>query len=327
MNKLVFLLFLLTGTVSIAQTFPPEPGAAGSTAIHRDSSCFVAWADGGSIYRGYIDINDTTATYSGSNRATFGELSYAFGPSQGTTTNVVSLGDSGYVTLTFPQYIIDGPGWDFAVFENGFDDHYMELGHVEISSDGVHFFRFPSTSEIPLDGQLSNSSYSNCGYVDNLAGKYKVGYGTPFDISQVADDALLNKNAITHIRIVDVIGAITGIGTTDQYGTVINDPYPTAFPSGGFDLDAIGIINGTLGIEELHLNAQLYPNPTSGKLTIQLMQQCDAQLFGIDGKLIWQAEAIDHAELDLKAMGLEPGTYQVVIRSGNGMACERVVVF
>src|ERR1044071_607874 len=107
MNKLLFGCLLFGGT-AFGQSFAPAPGEPGTTAIPMDSSCFVAWANGGTIVRGFIDINDTTETYNGSNRATLGLIEYAFGPAQGNVNDVVSLGDSGIVTLTFPQFIIDG---------------------------------------------------------------------------------------------------------------------------------------------------------------------------------------------------------------------------
>lgn len=324
MNKLLLFVFLSAGT-AFGQSFAPAPGEPGTTAIPMDSTCFVAWADGGTVVRGYIDINDTTAVYLGSNRATYGQIEYALGAAQGNVNDVLSLGDSGIVTLTFPQLIVDGPGFDFAVFENGFMDHYMELGHVEVSSDGVHFFRFPSTSEIPVEEQLGNGSLSDCGYVNNLAGKYRVGFGTPFDLADIADDPDLNKNAVTHVRIIDAIGAIVETGTADQYGTRINDPYPTAFASGGFDVDAVGIINGTVGLSEVAFDGKVYPNPTAGMLTISLQEQAEVSLFGTDGKLVWSAQTME-TTIDLKEMDLEKGAYQLQVRYMNEKSSVKIIV-
>jgi hypothetical protein len=325
MNKLLYFSLLFTGT-AFGQSFAPAPGEPGTTAIPKDSACFVAWANGGTVVRGYIDIQDTTAVYSGSNRATFGQIEYAFGPAQGNVNDIVSLGDSGIVTLTFPQFILDGPGFDFAIFENGFMDHYMELAHVEVSSDGVHFFRFPSTSEIPLDDQLGNGSLSDCGYVNNLAGKYRAGYGTPFDLADVPDDPNLNKGAITHVRLIDAIGAIAGTGTTDQYGTRINDPYPTAFASGGFDLDAVGIINGTVGLNEMAFDGKVYPNPTSGVVYIALANLSDVALVDITGKVVWSEKQVQEAIVDLKGMGIAAGAYRLIVTGGSGVSGVKVVV-
>jgi len=325
MNKLHFSLLLLISNLSIAQSFPPEYGQLGSTAIPKDSTCFVAWADNGTLYRGYIDINDTTVYYQGSNRAVYGELTYAFGPAQGIATNVVSLGDSGYITLTFPQIIFDGAGADFAVFENGFIDHYMELGHVEVSSDGDHFFRFPSISEISLDFQVDNSTTTDCRFVNNLAGKYRVGFGTPFDLSDLANDSLLDKNLIRFIRIVDAIGAITNTGSTDQFGTTINDPYPTPFGSGGFDLDGVGIINGFVGLEELALQPVIFPNPTNDALTIRLQGTAQVVIYSITGQENYTRTIINEGSISFEALNLDEGVYFIRIGDGKNNCVKRIV--
>lgn len=316
MNKLLSLLILIPAFPN-AQSFHPAPGNPNTNAIKKDSSCFVSWASGGTITRGFINISDTTAEAGGSNRASFGTLSQAFGPATGSTVDVVSLGDSGVATLTFDQFIMDGPGYDFAVFENGFADNYIELAHVEVSSDGIHFFRFPSTSEVPLTSQMTNGSFSDCRMVDNLAGKYRAGFGTPFDLNDLPNDPDLDKNAVQFVRIIDAIGAISGTHfTTDQHGTKINDPFPTAFESGGFDLEAIGIINGTLGLDELQaLNVSAYPNPTADQLQITLKGDAILNLYSTDGRLIEHIAHFDQTSVSLAH--LASGLYNLVV-SQNG---------
>lgn len=316
MNKFFFLLLLIPA-VSNAQSFNPAPGDPNSNAIKKDSSCFVSWATDGTITRGFINISDTTAEASGSNRASFGNLNLALGPATGSTTDVVSLGDSGVATLSFDQFIMDGPGYDFAVFENGFTDNYIELAHVEVSSDGVHFFRFPSTTEVPLDTQLGNASFSDCRMVNNLAGKYRVGYGTPFDLSELPNDANLDKHAVRYVRIIDAIGAISGNHyTTDQYGTRINDPFPTPFESGGFDLEAIGVINGTLGLDEQSLlNVSAYPNPAKEQITVSLNGQAVLRIYATDGRLIETLSHLDQTNISL--LDFAPGMYNLVVSQGE----------
>lgn len=316
MNKLIALFLLIPGFVK-AQSFHPAPGNPNSIAIKKDSSCFVAWASGGTVVRGFLDISDTTVELNGSNKASFGTINAALGPATGSVTDVLSLGDSGIATLTFDQFIMDGPGYDFAVFENGFMDNYMEFAHVEVSSDGIHFFRFPSTTEIPLDTQLGNGSLSDCRMVNNLAGKYRVGYGTPFDLDELPDNPDLDKNAVRYVRVIDVIGAVSGNHTTaDQSGTMINDPFPTPFESGGFDLEAVGIINGTLGLDDLQLpGASIFPNPASEHTQISLNGSAVLTLFSQEGRLL---QTISHQDLTTISMQeLAPGTYHLFV-SQNG---------
>jgi hypothetical protein len=312
MNRLILFLILIPGILK-AQSFHPAPGNPNSIAIKKDSSCFVAWASGGTVTRGFLDISDTTVQINGSNKASFGNLNLAFGPATGSITDVLSLGDSGIATLSFDQFIMDGPGYDFAVFENGFADNYIELGHVEVSSDGIHFFRFLSTTEIPLTAQANNGSYTDCRMIDNLAGKYRVGYGTPFDLSDLPNNPDLDKYAVKYVRIIDVIGAISGNHlTSDQFGTTINDPFPTPFESGGFDLEAIGLINATLGVNDLQaLKISAFPNPATDQIQITLEGEARLKLFSQDGRLMLELNHLDSSIVSLNEFNA--GIYNLLV--------------
>ena len=46
------------------------------------------------------------------------------------------------------------------------------------------------------------------------------------------------------MRIVDVVGTTNAVfATHDSLGNIVNDPYPTVFASGGFDLDGVAALN------------------------------------------------------------------------------------
>ena len=322
MNKLLFLLFPLQ---LWSQTYPGAPGTIGSTAIPKDSSCFVSWATGIAIQRGYIDVNDTTQTYDSSNRATFGVPESALGQAEGDLTSVVSLGDHGVATLTFDQLITNGAGFDFAIFENGFQDNYIELGFVAVSSDGIYFQTFPSVSETPTDVQAWNGSSTDCRYVNNLAGKYRAGYGTPFDLDDLPSDPLVNKNAITHIRITDVVGSVGAGGTDDSQGHRINDPYPTPFASCGFDLDAVGIIHQTLGIPEIASDAwKVWPNPSNGVIHLSLPQSGEVQLSDLAGKIILVQQVGPNGAVSLE--GISSGNYLLTFRNESSVGVKQLIV-
>lgn len=80
--------------------------------------------------------------------------------------------------------------------------------------------------------------------MNNLAGKYVFPYGTPFDLEELKNEPALDVNHITHVRVVDVTGSVNAIyAQRDATGRIINDPWPTDFPNGGFDLDAVAVIN------------------------------------------------------------------------------------
>lgn len=317
MTKFLFLITFLSG-FSFGQSFDPAPDSAGTIAIKYDHPSFIAWATGGTITRGFVNINDTTITYDEDNRASYGDLSDALGMAGGNGTDVISLGDSGIATLTFDYVIQDGPGFDFAVFENGFTDGYMEFAHVEVSSNGLDYARFPSTSEIPLNPQLNNASISNCRYVNNLAGKYRSGYGTPFDLSELIGYPGLDVNNIQFVRLIDVVGDVDGIHTTtDNLGNPINDPFPTAFHSGGFDIDGVGIINGMLGLkEESKFHLSVYPNPAKDLITIQFPGNFELRVLDVIGNTIAAFSHHDLSTFDISE--LVSGVYFIQVHgSGN----------
>jgi hypothetical protein len=175
----------------------------------------------------------------------------------------VGYDQPGYITLSFKSPIVNGNGADLVVFENAFVSNYTipgtgsvegglfaELAYVEVSTDGLHFARFPSVS-------LTDDLVNRYGSVDvsniyNLAGKsanaYGESWGTPFDLSdllsdpyalQLIADGYLDLDNIVYIKIID----IPGCGYyTDSLGNPIYDAWYT-YGSGGFDLDAVGVLH------------------------------------------------------------------------------------
>ena len=85
--------------------------------------------------------------------------------------------------MQFSTPIFDGANWDFAVFENGFSDTFLELAYVEVSSDGINYFQFPCTSYTQDTLQIGGFGSVDATKIDNLAGKYRAHYGTPFDFA------------------------------------------------------------------------------------------------------------------------------------------------
>lgn len=312
MKKLVFV-FLLASIVVNAQSYPPAAGELGSTAIPAHSPSFLSWATGITVERGYVDISNPDFEANGSKYATYGEPQNALGPAN---SIAVSLGDAGQAILTFNKPINDGSGFDFAVFENSFSDTYLELAFVEISSDGVNYFRFPSHSQTQIIDQVEGFGNLDPTYINNLAGKYRVMFGTPFDISQVEDNPLLNKNKITHIKILDVVGSIDlEYARYDSFGNPINDPFPTPFYSSGFDLDAVGVINEhILGIvKNENFDVRIYPNPVSKILFIETMEVVQAIIHDLQGRIVFSETFETKKQIDVS--GLKSGTYILTISS------------
>ncbi len=178
--------------------------------------------------------------------ANFGDPSNALGSADANPANpsqVVSLGDGGSITLQFDAPIYDGEGPDFVVFENGFLTGFHELAFVEVSSDGFHFKRFPAISKTSTESQIGSFGTIDPSAVQNLAGNAPAGWGTTFDLADLSQSPDIDVSSIYYIRLVDVIGSIDPTyGSQDTNGRLINDPFPTDFASGGFDLDAVGAL-------------------------------------------------------------------------------------
>lgn len=322
MNKLIVLLLVIRAGSAFSQSYAPAPGISGSTAIAKDSSCFVAWATGVQVTRGSVDISTPTMTF-----ATFGEESFALGNAEGDGISVVSLGDSGVALVTFNSPITNEAGPDFAIFENGFTDDYMEFAHVEVSSDGVNFVRFPSHTESPVLVQLDNFMFGDCRMVNNLAGKYRQGFGTPFDLEELTGNPLLDVYAITHVKLIDVIGSISaGIGTTDALGNLINDPFPTPFESCGFDLDAVGVIHQLpLSLNEQTLSFQLYPNPTNDLIHLLGEINGEVRFYSLEGKLLMQ-QAVNGVQNTFSLKQLNVASVIMEVQTNDAVWRERIQV-
>jgi hypothetical protein len=298
MIRIIILIVVVFYSVCSAGPYAPPAGQAGSTAIYMNDPNIIAWATSAVIERGFIDISRPELGY-----VSFGDDANCLGHAQcygSNVYNVVSLGDGGIATLSFQNPITNGDGYDFVVFENSYSSTFLELGFVEVSSDGNNFFRFDAVSLTDPNVQVDTFGSVDATNINNLAGKYKAGYGTPFNLQELAGIEGLDINSITHIRIIDVVGCIQSAdfnndgfvnfsdysvlagaylsvsgdarwnkrcdiavpygvidmadvekfvfqwfaewSSMDSVGNKINDPWPTPFDTGGFDLDAVGVI-------------------------------------------------------------------------------------
>jgi hypothetical protein len=127
--------------------------------------------------------------------------------------------------------------------------------------------RFPSVSLTQTQVQISNFDTIDTRKIYNLAGKYRVFYGTPFDLYELKDSAGIDIHHITAIRVVDVVGCIQDpYARYDSQGHKINDCYPTQYNTSGFALDGAGLIhNAPFSVDDnLHIpQVSILPNPCS----------------------------------------------------------------
>lgn len=153
------------------------------------------------------------------------------GPPEG-SAGVVALGCGGEIVLGLGEpFIVDGVGPDFIVFENPFNVSFPEPGLVEVSADGCEWSSFPCdpVSLAGCAGKSVTKALPNSGLDPtdpDVAG------GDPFDLADVAVEQA------RYIRIVDV---------SEAYWSAMDQSYcdPGQGGKGGFDLDAIAVVNGS----------------------------------------------------------------------------------
>lgn len=317
--KSFILLFGIIFSLQVAAQYAPAANMPGTTAIHKDSTVIAGWATSvASFQRGLEDITNGSGP-----TASYGDSTAALGYAEGTSTNVVSLGDAGEIVLAFDYPIMNASGPDFAVFENSFSHDYLEFAHVEVSTDGLTFVRIPSISVIQTDNQTGTYATTLTDWVHNLAGKYIQGYGTPFDLEDIIDSTGINLDSINYVKIIDVIGTIDpGHGSFDSQGTIINEPYPSAFASGGFDLDAVAVINENnifASIKPHTISIRVYPNPAKEELFVNGYQGA-YQLLDLSGRICAKGEVEKGSPIQLA--DIRPGLYLLQL----GDALKRVVV-
>lgn len=189
---------------------------------------------------------------------------------------LVSLGDApsgqapGSITLGFSSSIVNGVGGDFAVFENASNfgsasqpSLFVELAFVQVSTDGISFAQFDTLSLItlpdnddstpPLDtdllldfsGGFDFATIPDRSLVSGFAGADLANTGTLFDLEALSQNALVldgsvNLNAINFVRLIDVVGDGRFV---DSSGNQIFDAFSPGNATGGFDLDAIGVVS------------------------------------------------------------------------------------
>lgn len=304
--------------------YPPPAGQDGSTAIHKDNSCFVAWASGCQVERGPMDISNP-----GNGNASNGEASNATG--KAAMNGTVSLGDGGSATLTFETPLANGPGWDFAIFENAFNDFFLELAFVEVSSNGSEFYRFDAVSLTQTHTQVATFGQLDATKIHNLAGKYRVEYGTPFDLQELENIQGLDVNNISHIKMIDAIGCIQDdYATYDSQGNKVNEPWPTPFETSGFDLDAVGVIHNMNTIQtqanEMETIA-VYPIPAKNFITIEIpWENTKIELMNLQGITVWRGHNISKGKHSIHIKNLQKGIYIIKLYSETNFYRKKILI-
>jgi Secretion system C-terminal sorting domain len=125
-----------------------------------------------------------------------------------------------------------------------------------------------------------------------------------------------------------VMGFVKGIGAPSVYNFTDNNPLSISYYRlRQVDHDGKSELSNVVSvIKERKLNVQMYPNPTAGRLNIQLATEANADItvYNLVGQVVIAYEKITTVgEIDLS--GLARGTYIVEVKSEGVVARQKVV--
>ena len=163
-----------------AGPYSPAGGMAGSTAISATDPSIVEWATGATIDRGLVEIDNPSlgyATYGGTNGSGSSQNNAPIGQPPQPQSTLLCRGPgpgrnrhahlrpadyqrSGLRLRRLRQRLFRRAPW------NG-----CKPAFVEVSSDGVNFFRFPSVSLTPTTTQVGSGGELDPTNLYDLAGK------------------------------------------------------------------------------------------------------------------------------------------------------------
>jgi hypothetical protein len=231
----------------LAITMAAALGVAGAAAgpfpdynqgIQSNDARIVGWATG---WLNYIQPDPSSGGYCHDNAGQSDSISNAVpgAPTDftmnGTTKHVLALGHGSSITVTFGGPIPNGPGWNFAVFENSFLDMssalagrgggtnyvyfnsgtnlvpvargynfiWTKLAFVDVSSDDTNWARFPATylnTDLLFQATVSDSPEhwlsQDATMINGLAGTTALQYGEPFSLSVLTNNPNVLSGAV-----------------------------------------------------------------------------------------------------------------------------------
>ncbi len=117
----------------------------------------------------------------------------------------------------------------------------------------------------------------------------------PADICRILEE--------TSVKLTPTKSNITGVGRVDA-------------------LAAVNAVEGNDAVEENKVEARVFPNPASDRITIECEGMTQVKIFSVDGKLVKSLQ-VNGSECQIE--GLLSGVYLVRIVSEKGIAVRRVV--
>jgi len=268
-----------------------------------------------------VEFNPGTGQNNGQDEEYFPENIFGF-PSEiasattpeSTPDEILSLGLGGEIIVRIKGSTIkDGPGYDFVIYENAFNNPingliYSEPAKVAVSQNGMDYFEFPY-NEKDLSGCAGTKP--TIGSENYDPDKYG---GNKFDLAD------LGLKEIQYIKITDITEVIKNDPEHEYY-----DPTLT-----GFDLDAVvGIYVESVtsvGNDQLELNiANIIQNKSFFKAISNTREDIDLKIYDRTGRIIISENISGYFDLNLS--DLSCGIYFYSLTTSAAVQTGKIPVF
>ena len=181
-----------------------------------------------------------------------------------------------------------------AVYDNPVGESDCEIFEVSTSSVcDISFHVTDATNENPIypatvifDGETATTGFSGMAYFSDL----------PWDTEQ-------------HSYSVEADNYESAEGTTDLQGSHQVEVFLTPL----------------VNIEEINSSVSIFPNPTTGKITISNYEKISITITDINGKIIFE-EIADKQNYSLNLGNNNPGVYFIQIRAGQNIINRKIVL-
>jgi len=118
----------------------------------------------------------------------------------------------------------------------------------------------------------------------------------------------------------------------DSQGHKINDPWPSPYWSGGFDLDAVGVIHqrgevtGLPTFVRSEESIRVFPNPANSVVNVRFVKGDDFMHFNIELINLAGQILISSSNKQLNVSGIPNGLYILKISDGKNIQFKKILI-
>jgi hypothetical protein len=131
--------------------------------------------------------------------------------------------------------------------------------------------------------------------------------------------------------VIDVVGSIdSAYATFDRNGHIINCPFPSPYPTGGFDLNAVAVLNQQdatgIAAQEKPGNVQVFPNPAKDFIFLEdnSGRTIPYAIYDVQGTIRKKGTFVSHTAIPLNRFS--PGLYFLKYKNGKNIRTIKIII-